>query len=132
MKQLALTLALIFTLGLNGFSQEVRKNPAKQTNEQKAETESVRAAKRLSLNDKQKSVFKQFALQRLEMNKPLRIKLKNTSDAATKEAITKEINANRDKFRANVNAMLNPEQQTKWAEMSKRHDEKGAQQKNRN
>jgi len=126
MKQLALTFALIFALCFSGFAQDVKQNTAKQkqTPEQRAETESVRAAKKLTLNEKQKAIYKQFALQKISANKVIRQKLKTTTDAVTKESLNKEIAANRDKFRTNDNAMLNPEQQAKWAELNRQRDQR--------
>ena len=124
MKQFILTFTLITALCFSGFSQEVQKNTVKRTPEQKAETEAARATKKLMLNDKQKAIYKQFVMQRIATNKPVRQKLKTSTDAAAKEALNNEIKTNRDKFRINVNAMLNPEQQFKWAEMNKRQDQK--------
>ena len=124
MKHLALTLALIIGVCFSGLGQEIKHNPNKQDPEQKAETETAKATKKLTLNDKQKAVYKQFVLQRIAANKPIRQKLKTTTDANTQATLKKELDTNRDKFRANVNAMLNPEQQTKWTEMNMRQDKR--------
>jgi len=114
----------MLTFGFVGNAQQNKQ--AQPTPEQKAERESNKATKQLSLNDKQKAIFKQFALQRINTNLPLRQKLKTTTDAAAREVIKKDILAGRDKFHANVNSILLPEQKPKWAEIIKRKEEMGA------
>lgn len=124
MKHLALSIAFILGICFSGLGQEIKRNPGNHDAEQKAQAETAKATKKLALNDKQKAIYKQFVLQRMAVNKPIRQKLKATTDLATRESLKKELNANRDKFRTNVNAMLNPEQQVKWAEHNKRQDKR--------
>lgn len=129
MKKLLLTLLAFGTLTFTGFSQDGRKHaPVGQMNpNDRAEKEAGQATKKFGLSETQRVKFKQFSLDRINANKPLRQKLNNTTDAAAKQTIEAQIKANRDIFYNNVKGIMTPEQQVKWAESKKKFEEKKAQ-----
>ena len=132
MKKLLLTICALSALTFSGFAQGARKaqpatQQAQQTPEERATKETNMVAANLGLTDAQKTKFKQFALDRIAINKPLKEKIRNSS--TTKEertTIHNQVKANNDKFFANVNAMLTAEQQPKWADHKKKVEAKQA------
>ena len=94
-----------------------------------AQHEATRIAKELTLNDDQKAKVQAFALERVNANNTLREKEKTLTQDADKKAIHKEIKANKEKFFNNVNGLLSPEQQTKWAQMRQEQMDKHKAQK---
>jgi hypothetical protein len=131
MKKLVLTLLAFTALTFTGLSQaaapkqragQVAPNP-----ETKAEKEAGQATKKFGLNETQRVKFKQYSLERINANKPLRQKMNAATDQATKDNLEKQIKANRDIFFENVKAIMTPEQQVKWAESRKKFEEKKAQ-----
>ena len=125
MKKLFLTITVLSALTLTSVAQDARKSATASqqpvlTAEQRADKETTKATGALSLNDSQKATFKKLALERFTANMPLREKAKASTDKAQKQTLRTQILANNDKFFTTVNAMLTPEQQTKWAEHRKK------------
>ncbi len=126
MKKLFLTIAVFGALTLTSVAQNNKTAAAstEMTVEQKADKETARAVTTLNLTDAQKVKFKQFTMERINANKPLRDKAKASTDKAEKKAIHTQVKANNDKYFANVNGILTAEQQPKWADHKKKVDEK--------
>jgi hypothetical protein len=129
MKKLLLTIAALGALTFTAAAQNAGKSATASqqpalTAEQKAEKETTKATGALSLTDAQKATFKKLALERFTANMPLREKAKASTDKAEKQTLRSQIVANNDKFFTSVNAMLTPEQQTKWADHRKKMQEK--------
>lgn len=130
MKKLFLTIAAISALTFVSKAQNNSKTAESteqttMTPEQKADKETKTAVVKLGLDEAQQAKFKVYALDRARSNKALREKGKT----ATKEERLKyraEAKTNNDKFHANVNTILTPDQQVKWAEHKKKMDEKHA------
>jgi hypothetical protein len=134
MKKLFLTISVLSALTFTAAAQADRK-PAPttaaeaQSPEERATNETAKASASLGLNDNQKAKFKQFALDRATANKPLREKGKASTNKAEKQTIHSQLKANNEKFFSSVNAILTPEQQTKWAEHRKKMEAKQAKNK---
>ncbi len=130
MKKLLLTICALSALTFSGLAQGSKTaQPAteQQTPEERATKETNMIAANLGLTDAQKTKFKQFALDRVAANKPLKEKIRNA--ATTKEerqTIHAQVKANNEKFFANVNGMLTAEQQPKWADHKKKVEAKQA------
>jgi hypothetical protein len=124
MKKLLLSLAMV------GFFATVNAQDAKQpaqSAEQRAITQTQKASKQLQLSIEQESKFKNLALARNNSIEAIRSKAKASTDKAVKQAAKAEAKTVRDKFNADVNAMLTPEQQPKWAAHVKKMQEKQGQ-----
>ncbi len=124
MKKLLLTAAFLSTFTTVTLAQEVapavntaKENPKKKelSPEQAAQRQSTKAADELGLNAEQKQKFYDYSLTRITANRPLKAQAQTATDKATKKKIHQQIKANRDAFDKNVNAILSPDQQTKWA-----------------
>lgn len=129
MKKLFLTIAALgaltfTTVAQNGGRSATSSQQSALTAEQRAEKETTKATSALSLTDAQKATFKKLALERFTANMPLREKAKASTDKAEKQTLRSQVVANNDKFFTSVNAMLTPEQQTKWADHRKKMQEK--------
>lgn len=130
MKKLILTLAAFSALTFTGVAQDNHKAPgtadqaALMTPEQKAENDTKKATDKLGLTADQQAKFKVFALDRARSNKNLREKAKASTSKEEKQKYRAEAKANNDKFFANVNTILNADQQVKWAEHKKKMDER--------
>lgn len=127
MKKLFLTITVLGALTLTSVAQNANKTAGASTElsiEQKADKETAKAATILSLTDAQKVKFKQFTMDRINANKPLREKAKASTDKAEKKALHTQVKANIDKYFASVNGILTAEQQTKWADHKKKAEEK--------
>lgn len=127
MKKLFLTITALSALTFTSVAQTENKTGAASTEltlEQKVDKETAKAATNLNLTDAQKVKFKQFTTERVTANKPLRAKAKASTDKAEKKAIHAQIKANHEKYFANVNGILTPEQQKTWANHKKKVDEK--------
>lgn len=128
MKKLFLTISVFSALTFSAVAQnEKTATPSSSqpqlTPEQKADKETAKATSALVLNESQKAKFKQFSLDRITANRALRAK------ATTKEEKQKThelVKANNDKFFTSVNALLTPEQQTKWVDHKKKMEAKQA------
>lgn len=129
MKKLFLTITVLGALAFTSVAQNANRASAtsqqpKLTAEQRADKETAKATTALGLNESQKTTFKKLALERFSANMPLREKGKAATTTSEKETIHNQIKANNDKFFNTVNAMLTPEQQTKWADHRKKMQEK--------
>ena len=127
MKKLFLTITVLGALAFTSVAQNANRNAGAQapvTAEQKADKETSKATSALGLNESQKTTFKKLAVERFNANKPLRDKMKSASTSTEKESIHSQIKANNEKFFTTVNAMLTPDQQTKWADHRKKMQEK--------
>ncbi|HQQ94335.1 MAG TPA: hypothetical protein PLQ93_07260 [Bacteroidia bacterium] len=82
--------------------------------EQRAKEESDRAEKQLSLSADQKQKWEQAALTRINANKPLIEKLQGSTTPDERKSLRGDIKKNGKSFDQSVNAMLTPEQKTKW------------------
>jgi periplasmic protein CpxP/Spy len=82
--------------------------------EQRAKEESEKAEKKLSLTSDQKSKWEQAALTRISANKPLVEKLQGSTTPEERSSLKSDIKKNGKAFDQTVNAMLTPEQKTKW------------------
>lgn len=129
MKKLFLTLAAISALtftsaaqGNNRASNGTQKE--NMTPEQRSEKETKKVTEKLGLNTDQQAKFKVYSLERARTNKNLREKAKATTNKDEKQKYHAEMKASNEKFFANVNSILNAEQQTKWAEHKKKMQEK--------
>lgn len=125
MKKLILTITVLGALTLTSVAQNGNKvaNTTEQLSpEQKADKETSKATAALGLNDSQKAKFKQFSLDRINANRPLREKAKASTDKTEKQALNTQFKANVEKFFSNVNGILNADQQLKWAEQKKNHE----------
>lgn len=123
MKKLFLTITVLGALAFTSVAQNANRNAGAQapvTAEQRAEKETAKATTALGLNDSQKATFKKLAIERFNANKPLREKMKSTTNATEKESIHSQVKANNEKFFTTVNAMLTPDQQTKWTDHRKK------------
>ena len=128
MKKLFLTISVFSALTFSAVAQnEKTATPASAqqplTPEQKADKETAKAINVLGLNDSQKAKFKQLSLERITSNRALKAKATTKEDKQKTHDLVK---ANNDKFFAGVNAMLNAEQQTKWADHKKKMQAKQA------
>lgn len=137
MKKLLLTICAISALTFSSFAQGDRKaqpsSEQTQTPEEKATKETNMAAANLGLTDAQKIKFKQFSLDRIALNQPLKEKAKNGSTIKEeRQTIHAQIKANIEKFFANVNAMLTAEQQPKLTDYRKKMEAKQAEKKANN
>ncbi len=130
MKKLLLTICALSALTFTAAAQANRTsgNPGAQqqaqTPEEIAEKETKMAIEALALNDTQKGQFKQLVLDKAKANKPLKEKMQAATTPEEKKAIRAQFNVNREKFFTSVNAILNPDQQTKWAEHKKQVEAK--------
>ncbi|MBS1636375.1 MAG: hypothetical protein JST26_10690 [Bacteroidetes bacterium] len=125
MKKLILSLAALSIISISqaqttttpvqGGPEKTQKTPPSP--DKVAQHDAIRIARELSLNDDQKAKVQAFALERATTNNALREKEKSLTQDADKKALRKEMKANKDKFFNNVNGILTPEQQTKWAQM---------------
>lgn len=127
MKKLLLTLAAFGALTFTAAAQNDAKKAAQEnmTPEQKADKETKHATEKLGLSADQAAKFKVYSLERARSNKALREQAKNTPKEE-RSKLKEQRKANHDKFFANVNSILNAEQQTKWAEHKKKMQEKQA------
>lgn len=134
MKKLLLTIAALGALTFTAVAQDASKTAAatELTPDQKAENETKKATAALGLTDAQKVKFKQFSVERINANKPLREKAKASADKTEKQTLHAQVKANNEKYFNNVNAILTAEQQPKWAEHRKKveanHKAKASQQ----
>lgn len=129
MKKLFLTITVLgalatTTLAQNGNKVATNNNQAQLTPQQRADKETTKVTGALGLNESQKVTFNKLAVERFTANMPLREKAKATTDKTEKQNLHNQIKANNDKFFDTVNAMLTPEQQTKWADHRKKVQEK--------
>lgn len=117
---------LVFVLALTGFSlvhaqdpemtvkPEVKQSNGKQlTPDEKAKRDALRAEKSLGLNEDQKSKWETAAKERIVANRPLKEKIKTSSDTEKKE-LRQQMMLNNKKFDETVVAFLTPDQKTKW------------------
>lgn len=89
------------------------------TPEQRAERETQRMAKELSLTTEQQAKFKSFALERMNEAAPLRAKMKSNTDKTERGQLFKDMKGIREKFDSNVKSILTEEQLPKWDERKK-------------
>lgn len=127
MKKILLTLAAFSALTFTAAAQNDAKKAAQEnmTPEQRADKETKNATEKLGLSTDQAAKFKVYSLERARSNKALREQAKNTSKEE-RPKLKEQRKANNDKFFANVNSILNAEQQVKWAEHKKKMQEKQA------
>lgn len=127
MKKILLTLAAFGALTFTAAAQNDAKKAAQEnmTPEQRADKETKHATEKLGLSTDQAAKFKVYSLERARSNKALREQAKNTPKEE-RPKLKEQRKANNDKFFANVNSILNAEQQTKWAEHKKKMQEKQA------
>lgn len=128
MKKLFLTIAafsaLTFTAVAQGNRTTAPANTQEQlTPEQKADKEVSKAASHMNLTDAQKAKFKQFSIERITANRALRAGATTNEEKQKAKELAK---VNNEKFFTNVNATLNADQQTKWAEHRKKAEAKQA------
>lgn len=126
MKKLLMSLALVGLFSTTPVLAQNGNKTAQQstkTNEQKADDQTKKATAKLSLTADQQIKFRGFALDRINTVEPLRQQAQATTDKAQKQALHGQIKAAREKFAANVNGILNPDQQAKWGEMKKKLEE---------
>jgi len=129
MKKLLLSIAiasLFTTVAQAQATKQASSQQPTQTAEQKAIAQTQKASTQLGLSIEQESKFKALALNRINTIAPLKEKAKNSTDKAVKQAAHAEIKTARDKFFNDVNAMLTPDQQVKWANHKKKLEEKNA------
>ncbi len=129
MKKLLLSIAIVglFTTAAHAqAAKQASSDQPTQTAEQKAIEQTQKASKQLGLSIDQESKFKGFALERINTIAPLKQKMKSSSDKTAKQATQNEIKAAREKFFSNVNAILNADQQVKWANHKKKLEEKNS------
>lgn len=126
MKKLFLTIAALGVLTFTAVAQDAGRatTSTELSPELKADKETKKATAALGLNDTQKTKFKQLSLERINANKPLREKAKASTDKTEKQSLHSQVKANNEKYYNNVNAMLTPEQQTKWADHKKKMEAK--------
>ncbi len=84
------------------------------TPEERAKKGANHAEKKLGLSATQKSDWEVAALKRAMVNQPLNEKLKGATTPEERKDIHKQIKANNDAFEVSVNAILTPEQKTKF------------------
>lgn len=124
MKKLFLTIAVLGALSTTVVAQDAKKAASNDqpelTVEQRADKETTRATGVLGLSDAQKVTFKKLATERFAANKPLREKIKASTDKTERQNLQKQAMANNEKFFTSVNSILTPEQQTKWVEHRKK------------
>ncbi|MBL7895239.1 MAG: hypothetical protein JNK50_08115 [Bacteroidia bacterium] len=127
MKKILLTLAAFSALTFTAVAQNDAKKAAQEnmTPEQRADKETKHATEKLGLSTDQAAKFKVYSLERARSNKALREQAKTTSKEE-RPKLKEQRKANNDKFFANVNSILNAEQQVKWAEHKKKMQEKQA------
>lgn len=127
MKKILLTLAAFSALTFTAAAQNDAKKAAQEnmTPEQRADKETKNATEKLGLSADQAAKFKVYSLERARSNKALREQAKTTSKEE-RPKLKEQRKANNDKFFANVNSILNAEQQVKWAEHKKKMQEKQA------
>lgn len=127
MKKILLTLASFSALTFTAVAQNDAKKAAQEnmTPEQRADKETKHATEKLGLSTDQAAKFKVYSLERARSNKALREQAKTTSKEE-RPKLKEQRKANNDKFFANVNSILNAEQQVKWAEHKKKMQEKQA------
>lgn len=127
MKKILLTLAAFSALTFTAAAQDDAKKAAQEnmTPEQRADKETKNATEKLGLSTDQAAKFKVYSLERARSNKALREQAKTTSKEE-RPKLKEQRKANNDKFFANVNSILNAEQQVKWAEHKKKMQEKQA------
>jgi len=127
MKKILLTLAAFSALTFTAAAQNDAKKAAQEnmTPEQRADKETKHATEKLGLSTDQAAKFKVYSLERARSNKALREQAKTTSKEE-RPKLKEQRKANNDKFFANVNSILNAEQQVKWAEHKKKMQEKQA------
>ncbi|MBN8694822.1 MAG: hypothetical protein J0L69_16630 [Bacteroidetes bacterium] len=127
MKKILLTLAAFSALTFTAAAQNDAKKAAQEnmTPEQRADKETKNATEKLGLSTDQAAKFKVYSLERARSNKALREQAKTTSKEE-RPKLKEQRKANNDKFFANVNSILNAEQQVKWAEHKKKMQEKQA------
>jgi hypothetical protein len=130
MRKLVLSIAIVGLFATAAQAQDAKKQPVKtqtsQTAEQQAEEQTKKAVAILGLTDDQQAKFKAFAIEKMNVIVPIREKAQATTDKTQKQALQGEVKAAREKFFTNVNGILNPDQQTKWAEHKKKMQEKEA------
>jgi len=125
MKKLILTTAFFSAFTLAGLAQNnlntntttdatPKKAGKDLTPEQAAQRQSTRAADELGLSAEQKQKFYDASLVRITANRPLKQQAEAATDKGSKKSVHQQMKANRDTFENNVNAMLTPEQKTKW------------------
>ena len=129
MKKLLLSIAIVglFTTAAQAQAskQATSQQPAK-SNDQRAIEETQKASKQLGLSVEQESKYRGLATTRLNTIVPLRQKAKASTDKVAKDAAHNDIKAARNQFFNDVNAILNAEQQVKWANHKKKMEEKNA------
>ncbi|MDX2172693.1 MAG: hypothetical protein SFY56_06190 [Bacteroidota bacterium] len=119
MKKLMLSLALVTGLALASSAQD---SPTSKTGTQKkqhtpeehAKHGAKWATKNLGLTADQTPKWEAAALTRINANAPLREKLKGSTTPDERKATHQQMKANMEKFDAEVNGFLTPEQKTKW------------------
>ena len=102
-------------------------SPAKELSpELTAQRQSTRAGAEYGLSEDQKQKYSEYALTRINANRPLKKQMETASDK-DKKKLNQQIKSNRDAFDKKVKALLNPEQLTKWeAEKIKNKEIKGS------
>lgn len=130
MKKLFLTLAAFTAITFSAVAQDAQKTAGTEqtplTPEQKADKETKHAVAKLGLSEDQQAKFKVYAIERARSNKALKEKAKASTNKEEKNKLHAEAKANNEKFYSNVNAILNADQQVKWAEHKKKMQEKHA------
>jgi hypothetical protein len=121
-KQIVVPLLLACFISTAGFSQSPNPVPMAKDKSQKppvnaedkAAKEANKAEKELGLSAEQKTKWQAAALTRINANKPLIEKMQGSTTPEERKQLKSQIKTNGQSFDQTVNAMLTPEQQTKW------------------
>lgn len=101
-----------------------QENQTKQSPENRAKKDAIRAQKTLNLDADQTIKWETASLERITANEPLKNQMKATTDKAEKRKIAAQMKPNLKKFDDTVNAFLTADQKTKWEQMKKDKKEK--------
>jgi hypothetical protein len=128
----------VFTamLGITVHAQTNSTTPAKQqrtksTPEQEAEREATKAQTDLGLTADQKTQFQGFALTRINNVRPLREKMRTTTDVEAKKKIHADIKSQHQAFDTSVKSILTADQLPKWEQHKKQMRERQKQNRNK-
>lgn len=130
MKKLILSLILASGMACSLQAQNHQNAHSKQSHQreklspdERARREADKAEKQLGLSAEQKAKWEAAVLGRVAANMPLKEKLSGSTTPEERQEIRRQLKDNRDKFETSVDAFLNADQKTKFAELKKEHRE---------
>lgn len=130
MKKMIVLVAAFLTISAaaqtptNNMPVPQKDDQVKQTPENRAKKDAIRAQKTLNLDAEQTVKWETATLERMKVNEPLKKQMKATTDKVEKRKIATQMKPNLKKFDDTVNGFLTADQKTKWEQVKKDKKEK--------